>query len=67
MDSHGRKSMKQHAAPALNSGRQMNLIFEPSRIDGMNETERMKVVLTLARILMQAAGISIEELADDKR
>ena len=33
----------------------------------MNETERMKVVLTLARILMQAAGIRIEELADDKR
>lgn len=59
--------MKQHAAPALNSGRQMNLIFEPSRIDGMNEAERMKVVLTLARILMQAAGIRIEELADDKR
>ncbi|WP_457812224.1 hypothetical protein [Sinorhizobium meliloti] len=59
--------MKQHAAPALNSGRQMNLIFERSRIDGMNEAERMKVVLTLARILMQAAGIRIEELADDKR
>ncbi|MUZ62587.1 hypothetical protein [Agrobacterium vitis] len=59
--------MKQHAAPALNSGRQMNLIFEPSRIDGMNEAERMKVVLTLARVLMQAAGIRIEELADDKR
>ncbi|MFB2567728.1 hypothetical protein [Rhizobium sp. IMFF44] len=58
--------MKQHAAPALNSGRQMNLIFEPSRIDGMNEAERMKVVLTLARILMQAAGIHIEEFADDK-
>ncbi|MGO6944710.1 hypothetical protein [Rhizobium johnstonii] len=59
--------MKQHAAPALNSGRQMNLIFERSRIDGMNEAERMKVVLTLARILMQAAGIRIEEHADDKR
>ncbi|MEK1890990.1 MAG: hypothetical protein AAAB35_26170 [Phyllobacterium sp.] len=59
--------MKQHAAPALNSGRQMNLIFEPCRIDGMNETDRMKVVLTLAWILMLAAGIHIEELADDKR
>ncbi len=59
--------MKQHAAPALNSGRQMNLIFEPNRIDGMNEAERMKVVLTLALVLMQAAGIRTEELADDKR
>lgn len=59
--------MKQYTAPALNSGRQMNLMFEPSRIDGMNEAERMKVVLTLARILMQAAGVSKEELADDKR
>jgi hypothetical protein len=67
MDSHGRKSMKQHAAPALTSGRQMSLIFEPCRIDGMNEAERAKVVLTLARVLMLAAGIRIEELADDKR
>ena len=59
--------MKQHAAPALSSGRQMSLIFEPRRVDGMSETERAKVVSTLARILMQAAGIRIEELADDKR
>jgi len=59
--------MKQHAAPALSSGRQMNLIFEPSRIEGMSETERRKVVLTLAQVLIQAAGIRIEELADDKR
>ena len=59
--------MKQHAAPALSSGRQMSLIFEPRRVDGMSEMERAKVVSTLARILMQAAGIRIEELADDKR
>lgn len=33
----------------------------------MSETERRKVVLTLAQVLMQAAGIRIKELADDKR
>ncbi|WP_339485076.1 MULTISPECIES: hypothetical protein [Pseudomonas] len=59
--------MKQHDAPAPTSGRQMSLIFEPSRVDGMSDAERAKVVLTLAQILMQAAGISVEELADDKR
>jgi hypothetical protein len=59
--------MKQYDAPAPISGRQMSLIFEPYRVDEMNEAERAKVVLTLARILMQAAGIPVEELADDKR
>jgi hypothetical protein len=67
MESLGRKSMKQHDAPALTSGRQMSLIFEPRRVDGMKEADRAKVVLTLAQVLMQAAGIRVEELADDKR
>lgn len=59
--------MKQHDAPAPTSGRQMSLIFEPRRVDGISDAERAKVVLTLAQILMQAVGLSVEELADDKR
>ncbi|WP_375049742.1 hypothetical protein [Bradyrhizobium sp. 8-10B] len=43
--------MNQHDAPAPTSGRQMSLIFEPSRVDGMSDAERAKVVLTLAQIL----------------
>ena len=40
---------------------------QQGRRDERCGAERAKVVLTLAQILMQAAGISVEELADDKR
>ncbi|MGB0084812.1 MAG: hypothetical protein WBP94_05495 [Rhodomicrobiaceae bacterium] len=59
--------MKQHDAPAPASGRQMSLIFEPRRVDGMNDAERAKAVLTLAQILMQAAGLIVEEVGDEQR
>lgn len=58
--------MKQHKVSTLTSGRQMSLIFEPRRLDGMSDAERAKTVLTLAQILMQAAGLVVEELGDDQ-
>ncbi len=58
--------MNKHDAPAPASGRQMSLIFEPRRVDGMSEAERAKTVITLAQILMQAAGLFVEELGDDQ-
>ena len=57
---------QQHKVPAPTSGRQMSLIFEPRRVDGMSDAERAKTVLTLAQILMQAAGLVVEELGDDR-
>lgn len=66
MESHGRKSMNKHDTSAPASGRQMSLIFEPRRVDGMSEAERAKAVITLAQILMQAAGLVVEELGDDR-
>ena len=59
--------MKQHDMLAPASGRQMSLIFEPRRVEGMNDAERAKAVLTLAQILMQAAGLIVEEVGDDQR
>ena len=59
--------MNKHDAPAPTAGRQMSLVFEPPRVDGMSEAERMKAVITLAQILMQAAGLVVEELSDDQR
>jgi hypothetical protein len=59
--------MEQRNVPALTAGRQMSLMFEPCRVDGMSKTERAKAVLTLAQILMQAAGLVVEELGDDQR
>jgi hypothetical protein len=48
-------------------GRQMNLLFEDSRLDGLGSLDRNKVISALAQILMQAAGVDVEELDDDKR
>ena len=59
--------MKQHNAPVPTAGRQMSLMFEPRKVDGMNETERAEVTIALAQILMQAAGLIVEELDDDRR
>lgn len=33
----------------------------------MNEAERAKATITLAQILMQAAGLIVEELNDEQR
>lgn len=59
--------MKQHDAPAPTSGRQMSLMFEPRKVDGMNDAERAEAITSLAQILMQAAGLVVEELDDDQR
>jgi hypothetical protein len=53
--------------PATTSGRQMNLLFDTRRSEGLTSLERDKVISTLAQILMQAAGLGVEELDDDKR
>ena len=59
--------MQSFKLPAAVPGRQMDLLFEGSRLDGLDALERNKVVSTLAQILMQAAGVRVEELDDDKR
>ncbi|HVT30125.1 MAG TPA: hypothetical protein VHE81_19090 [Lacipirellulaceae bacterium] len=53
--------------PAAVPSRQMNLLFANSRLEGLSALERNKIISTLAQILMQAAGIRVEELDDDKR
>ena len=52
--------------PSTIASRQMNLLFDAKRLEGMSSTERDKAVLILAQILMQAAGLNVEELEDDK-
>jgi hypothetical protein len=48
------------------SGRQLNLIFESRKLDGLSDKDREKAISTLARLLMQAAGLVVEELNDDQ-
>ena len=52
--------------PSPIAGRQMNLLFDAERSEGLSSAERDKVVLILAQILTQAAGLNVEELEDDK-
>lgn len=52
--------------PSTIASRQMNLLFDAKRSEGMSSAERDKVVLILAQILMQAVGLNVEELEDDK-
>jgi hypothetical protein len=52
--------------PAAVPSRQMHLLFEDDRLKGLGALERTKIISTLAQILMQAAGIRVEELDDDK-
>ena len=59
--------MQSLTLPAAVPGRQMNLLFEDDRLEGLGALERNKIISTLASILMQAAGIRVAELADDKR
>jgi hypothetical protein len=63
----GGKLMKNDRAPAPNSGRHMSQMFEPLRLDGIGRRERAEATLTLAQILMQAAGSVVEELDDYQR
>jgi hypothetical protein len=67
VESFGRKAMQSLRLPAAVPGRQMNLLFENSRLEGLGALEQNKVTATLAQILMQAAGVRVEELDDDKR
>lgn len=53
--------------PAATSSRQMNLLFDTRTTEGLTAVERDKVISALAQILMQAAGLRVEELDDDKR
>jgi len=45
----------------------MSLMFEPSKVDGMSDVERAEAITTLAHLLMQAAGLIVEELDDEQR
>ena len=58
--------MRPYNVPAPTTGAQMSLIFEPRMLDGLTAAERAKARLMLARILMQAAGLIVEEVGDDQ-
>jgi hypothetical protein len=66
-ESFGRTAMKSLRLPAATPSQQMNFLFDNDRLEGVASAERDKIILVLAQILMQAAGLSVEELDDDQR
>jgi len=58
--------MKVRDLPAAIVGRQMILLFDSDRLEELAASERSKVAAALAQILMQAAGVRVEELNDDE-
>ena len=59
--------MRSPKIPAVTPSRQMRLLFDNVKLEGLAPAERDKIISALAQILMQAAGLSVEELEDDKR
>ena len=47
--------------------RQLTMTLEAVQMNGLSVPERNAVLLRLARLLMEAAGVEIEEGADDGR
>jgi hypothetical protein len=63
-----RSAMKIPKVPAAIPGSgQLNLLFDPKCLAGLSSLDRSKARILLAQILMQAAGLSVEELDDDER
>ena len=58
--------MKFRDLPTVIARRQMSLLFDSNHLEGLQALERDKVASALAQILMQAAGVTVEELDDDK-
>jgi len=65
-ESFRRTTMTYPKLPPTIASRQMNLLFDAKRSEGMSPAEQERVVLILAQILLQAAGLNVEELEDDR-
>jgi hypothetical protein len=57
------KSLEEVSVPPAH--RQLSLMFDAQRLAGLSTVDRSKASLALAHILMQAAGLIVEELGDD--
>jgi hypothetical protein len=58
--------MKLHHLPSAIGHRQTNMMFDGGRLEGLEALDRDKVVTAMAHILMQAAGLRVEEVDDDE-
>ena len=52
-----------HKAPA--ALRQLDLVLDNARLGGMTPAERQAVLRSLARLMLEAGGIAMQEAGDD--
>lgn len=52
--------------PASVPDRQTSFLFEQDRLEGLSDPERHEIVAALAQIFMQASGLDVEELDDER-
>jgi hypothetical protein len=45
--------------------RQLDLILDDTRFRGMTPVERQAVLMALARLLLEASGVAMQEASDD--
>jgi hypothetical protein len=58
--------MSWHHWPKIIARRQTNLLFDGDRLGALEALDREKVITAVAHILMQAAGLRVEEVDDDE-
>ena len=61
--------MRRPPRPTLPSAtpRQLGMLFDGARLRGMSPSERRTLLVRLASLLLEAAGVAAGERADDER
>ena len=51
--------------PLATAPRQLDLVLDDVRLQGMTQGERCRALRTLAHLLLEAAGMAVREAGDD--
>jgi hypothetical protein len=52
---------------AATAPRQLSMMFDTARLRGLTPPERTVIIVRLARVLLEAAGIPVREQDDERR
>lgn len=55
------------AVGAATAPRQLSMAFDTAKLHGLTPPERTVIIVRLARVLLEAAGIPIREQDDERR
>jgi hypothetical protein len=54
-------------AGAATAPRQLSMMFDTAKLRGLTPPERTVIIVRLARVLLEAAGIPVREQDDERR